>query len=334
MDLTCLLHADENFIELGVVEFVRFDGIISLRPDPEGNDWEAEIVAEDFDRYGFALGHYLYFAGTEWGGRLEKIIHVSKTHTVKLGGVTWRGMLARRAILPPAGQSHLDLRSSDVNAVMRLLIQPFGGLFAAPASDFGELCTRRFRYQNVLEGICDMLDAYRMRLVLTLDPDSRQVLLSSAAVTDRSDEIEFSGDYDYSYTSTLGEAMYNHVVALGRGEQENRTVRHVWLLPDGTATTDPNAQGIATGADERMMVYDYSSCEDEDELVRNAKKQLKEHCPQNRIEISMDSEDIDIPLGDRVGLRDRITGMSDIRTVTSKLLGIASGSMTLRYTAE
>ena len=329
-----LIHADGNFTELGVVEFVRYDGIISLEPEVQGNDWEVEIPAEDFSRYGFALGHYLYFPGSEFGGRLETIKRISKTHTVKLSGVTWRGMLSRRVIMPAAGQSHLDMSETDIYPAMREMVAGFGGLFAAPAGNAGLLCGQKFRYQNVLEGILDMLDPLGLRLVLTLDPDSRRVLLSTAAVADHSEEIEFSGDYDFSYTSTLGEATYNHVIALGRGEQENRLVRNVWLLPDGSMTTDANAAGIPSGAEVRTLVYDYSSAEDEKELVKGAKKQLKEHGAQNGIEISFDSGDFDLPLGDKVGLRDRVLGLTDARTVTGKLLTVSGDGVSLRYTVK
>ena len=329
-----LIHADGNFTELGVVDFVRYDGNVSLEPGVQGNDWEAEIPAEDFSRYGFALGHYLYFPGSEFGGRLETIKRISKTHTVKLSGVTWRGMLSRRVIMPAAGQSHLDMSETDIYPAMREMVAGFGGLFAAPAGNLGLLCGQKFRYQNVLEGILDMLDPLGLRLVLTLDPDSRRVLLSTAAVADHSEEIEFSGDYDFSYTSTLGEATYNHVIALGRGEQENRLVRNVWLLPDGSMTTDANAAGIPSGAEVRTLVYDYSSAEDEKELVKGAKKQLKEHGAQNGIEISFDSGDFDLPLGDKVGLRDRVLGLTDARTVTGKLLTVSGDGVSLRYTVK
>ena len=334
MGVTGLIHADGDFTELGVVEFVRYDGVISSDPAVQGNDWEVEIPAGDLAGYGFRLGDYLYFPGTEWGGRLEKITHLSKNAAVRLGGVTWHGMLSRRVILPQSGQSHLDLRQQDIYPVMRSLVSGFDGLFSAPSGNAGTLCGQQFRYQNVLEGILDMLDPLGLRLVLTLDADSRHVLLSTAPVTDRSAEIEFSGDYDFSYTSTLGEATYNHVIALGRGEQENRVIRHVWLLPDGSTTTDPNAEGIPSGTDERTLVYDYSASEDEKELVRSARRQLKTHGAQNSIEISFDSGDIDLPLGDRVGLRDRVLGFSDIRTVVSKLLTVSADGTSLRYTVK
>ena len=196
------------------------------------------------------------------------------------------------------------------------------------------LCGQKFRYQTVLDGILDTLDALGLRLVLTLNPDSRQVMLSTSSVTDHSDEIEFSGDYDFSYTSTLGEAAYNHIIALGRGEQENRLVRHVWLLPNGSMTTNSNAAGIPSGAEERALVYDYSSAEDEKELIKGAKKQLKEHGAQNGIEISFDSGDFDLPLGDKVGLRDRTLDLSDVRIITSKLLTVSADGVSLRYTVK
>lgn len=329
-----LIHADESFNELGAVDFVRYDGVLSLEPDVQENDWEAEILAEDFSRYGFALGHYLYFPGTEWGGRLESIKKVSKSHTVKLSGVTWRGMLSRRIIVPPAGQSHLDLSATDLYPAMRTLVAGFGGLFTAPSGNAGCLCGQKFRYQTVLEGILETLDALGRRLVLTLDPDSRRVMLSTAPVADHSDEIEFSGDYDFSYTSTLGEAAYNHIIALGRGEQENRLVRHVWLLPNGSMTTDSSAAGIPSGFADKMLVYDYSSAEDEKELLDGAKKKLKENGAQNGIEISFDSEDVDLPLGDKVGLRDRTLGLCDVRTISGKLLTVSSDGVSLRYTVK
>ena len=243
-------------------------------------------------------------------------------------------MLSRRVIMPAAGQSHLDMSETDIYPAMREMVAGFGGLFAAPAGDAGLLCGQKFRYQNVLEGILDMLDPLGLRLALTLDPDSRRVLLSTAAVADHSEEIEFSGDYDFSYTSTLGEATYNHVIALGRGEQENRLVRNVWLLPDGSMTTDANAAGIPSGAEVRTLVYDYSSAEDEKELVKGAKKQLKEHGAQNGIEISFDSGDFALPLGDKVGLRDRVLGLTDARTVTGKLLTVSGDGVSLRYTVK
>lgn len=330
-----LIHADANFNELGVIDFIRFDGAISLNPEIDDNDWEAEIPAEDFKRYGISLGDYLYFPGLEFGGKVETIRHISKSGIVKLGGLNWRGLLIRKIILPPAGMSHLDLRETELNAAIGQLVREnFGGLFQASAEDSGLPCGKRFRYQNVLEGITDMLDTQGMRLTVTLDEDSRRVLLRAENIADHSGEIEFSGDYDLSYTSTLGQARFNHVIALGRGEQENRTVRHLYLLPDGTITDDATAEGVAVGVEERAMTYDFPNCEDEVELLAGARKRLRENAAQNTIEFNFDSSDVDLPLGDKVGLRDRITGMADVKTISQKLLVINDDGVSLQYKVE
>ena len=329
-----LIHAEAGFHEIGVVDFVRFDGVISLKADIENNDWEVQLLADDLARYGIRLGDYLYFPGTEWGGSVEKIEHISKSGVIKISGVNWRGLLARRVILPPAGASHLDLREVEMNAAIGLLVSGFDGLFEASMESSGLLCGKKFRYQTVLEGMEDMLESQGLRLEVTLDGDSGKVLLCARTVTDHSDEIEFSGDYDLSYTSTLGEAQFNHVIALGGGQQEARTVRHLYLLPDGSVTENASADGVVTGLQERQLVYDYPNSEDEDELISGAKKRLLEYAAQNTIEFQFDSADIDLPLGDKVGLRDRITGMSDVKTISRKLLTVSSDGVALEYQVE
>lgn len=334
MELTELIHADSHFNELGIVDFIKFDGMISLECELEDNDWEVEIPAGDFERYGFNTGDYLYFPNTEWGGRIEKFIHLSDKGIIKICGVTWRGMLIRKVILPPEGQSHVYMKNVDVNSVIRELTEPFGGLFQVESGDSGRLCTRNFRYQNVLEGITDMLSDLGCRLGIRLDFDSRIVLLYVREISDRSDDIEFSGDYDLSYVSTLADAQYNHVIALGRGEQEKRTVRHLWLLDDGSVTDDPGAEGVPKGFNDRAMVYDYPNCEDDDELISGAKKRLLKYGAQNLIELDFDSSDMDLPLGDKVGIRDRITEMCGVKTINEKLLTVSANGISLRYSVE
>lgn len=338
MELRELIHADADFHELGVVDFIKFDGMISGEPDLEENDWELEIPAGDFERYHFQTGDYVYFPNTEWGGCVEKFVHVSSRGVIKVCGVTWRGMLIRKVISPPAGQSHLVFDSVEAGDIMAALTEPFEGLFEVGESEGGAehlICEKKkFRYQNVLEGITDMLADLDCRLELALDPDGRKVVLYVQKITDHSEEIEFSGDYDLSYTSTRAEAQYNHVIALGQGEQENRTVKHLWLLPDGSVTNDANAEGIAVGFAERTVVYDYPNCEDEDELISGAKKRLLKYGAQNEIEFNFDSFDIDLPLGDKVGIRDRMTEMEGVKTIAEKLLTVSADGTLLKYSVE
>lgn len=329
-----LIHADADFRELGIINFTRFDGVISLTSELESNDFEIEICADDFERYEIKIGDYLYFPNTEWGGPVEKIEHISSKHTIKLYGINWRGMLIRKIIIPPTGESHVDVRGVEVNSVIDLLCMDFDGLFEGSTEITGKTATNKFRYDTVFEGINDMLSNVESRLEIKLDAESKKVRLCAKDIFDHSHEIEFSDDYDMSFTSVLATAEYNHIIALGQGELENRTVKHVWLLPDGTITTDSSADGIATGLQEKVFTYDYPNCEEEDELISGARKRLREYATENSINFNLDSADLDLPLGDKVGMRDRITGMSGVKTISRKLLTISSSGMTLQYSVE
>ena len=335
-----LIHADASFHEKGVVDFLRFDAMISLTPDIDRNDWEMQIPAEELGRYGLALGDYLYVPYTEWGGRVERFVHLSDKGIVKVGGVSWRGMLLRKVMEPPAGQTHRVFLSCTVAEIIDAMLQSFGGVFvrqngrnALEIADQNTVCEdKSYRYQNVLEAVTALLDEMGDRLELMLDPERRCMLLYICKAADRSDQLEFSGDYDLPYTSTKADARINHLIALGRGEMEDRVVRHFYLLPDGSVTDNPAQEGVAVGVDERTTVYDYPNYENESELVRYAKNYLLRYGVQDEIEFQFDAVNLDLPLGDRVGIRDRLTGMAAVKTITEKLLTVSpDDGMRLKY---
>lgn len=350
MDYGSLLHADENFVEQGMIDFISFDGVAATDGELDDNDWEAAIYAEDFAKYGIDVGHYLYFDNSEWGGVVEKIEHVSATGIIKLSGVTWRGLLIRKVISPPSGATHRVYTNQTVGAIMAALISDFGGMFgvAQTANSAAVIAEQKYRYATVFDALTALLtgdegdeeetpDERGMRLGVTYDSDTHTVMLTPETVEDHSEEIEFSGDYDMKYTATTAVARYNHIIALGSGTGTNRLVKHVWLLPNGKTTTKralAAAAGITGGFKEKAMVYDYSSCDDSKELINAARKKLKEHGAQNAITIDFDPPDADIPLGDVVGLRDRITGLTDTRTVTRKILRVTADGVSLQYSVE
>ncbi|MBQ1555896.1 MAG: hypothetical protein IIZ68_10660 [Clostridia bacterium] len=335
-----LIHADASFHEKGVVDFLRFDAMISLTPDIDRNDWEMQIPAEELGRYGLALGDYLYVPYTEWGGRVERFVHLSDKGIVKVGGVSWRGMLLRKVMEPPAGQTHRVFLSCTVAEIIDAMLQSFGGVFvrqngrnALEIADQNTVCEeKKYRYQSVFEAVTALLDEMGDRLELMLDPERHCVLLYICKAADRSDALEFSGDYDLPYTSTKAAARINHLIALGRGEMENRVVRHFYLLPNGSITENSAQEGVAVGVDERTTVYDYPNYENESELVRCAKNYLRKYGVQDEIEFQFDAVNLDLPLGDRVGIRDRLTGMAAVKTITEKLLTVSPDDGTrLKY---
>ena len=346
-----LLYADSNFEEQGILDFISFDGVASVNGELDDNDWEAEIYAEDFAKYGIDIGYYLYFDGSEWGGVVEKIEHISSTGIVKLSGVTWRGLLIRKVVVPPSESTHKVYTNQMINQIMASLVSGFGGIFAVDtnaAEGLRNIGEQKYRYATVFDALTDLLTGddeddngnlvdRGLRLGVTYDSSTHKVILTPEEVVNRSSEIELSGDYDMKYTATKATARYNHIIALGEGKGTDRIVRHVWLLPNGKTTTNSTlAQQTnhITGFREKAMVYDRSSCENAKELIKDARKKLKEHGAQNTIIIDFDPPDTDIPLGDIVGIKDRLIGFGDKRTITRKILRVTADGAVLQYAVE
>lgn len=330
-----LIHCDAQGREIGVVPFITFDGVASLEESVEENDWEMKVAESDFTAQDLTPGDYVYFPDTEWGGRVEKLVHQSGSGVVKVSGVTWRGMLTRKILVPPAGQTHVVFEQTSVRAILVALAAPFGSWFAVEEGGEGGaslLCESiRFRYRNVLEGMEELLAQFDKRMVLRFDAERMQVRISVRSAAEHSEDIELSGDYQTAFTSTRAEPTFNHVIALGRGEQEQRVVRHLYLLPDGTVTEQANAEGVASGEAERAVICDYPYYEYESELMAKAKKMLLRYGKQDGIDFDFYSAEGELPLGDRVSIRDRVTGMADVRTISKKLLSISADGLSLRY---
>lgn len=332
-----LIHADSNFNEIGYVDcFIKYDACVELAHDGE-NNWQLDIDSDDWLSSPIEVGHYLYIEGTEWGGPVEKIKHITSSNTVQLSGPLWRGMLARQVIFPTSGSAYKTISETEANTgISELLNGSLGVLFTVSTTDTAVSVSGKFRYPLLLEAINKMLDDSSMRLEIELDVNEAyasipcRVILSAKAVSDWSETIEFSQDYDANITSTLSIPEYNHVVALGQGELTERTVIELWLLADGSITSDTTAD-IPTGMDCRSFIYDYSSVESAEELTKSATEKLKEYAAQSGIEIDLSGADVDIPLGDYVGLRDRITGLSATQRVSKKILTISSSGVSIAH---
>ena len=90
-----LIHADHNLIEKqSLTDLYQWDLVAGLSNEYEDNDFELSIPIKIWDECKIEKGHFLYEPGAEWGGRVELIHHID--NMIKLGGPTWRGLLARK----------------------------------------------------------------------------------------------------------------------------------------------------------------------------------------------------------------------------------------------
>lgn len=322
-----LIHAKANIEEIqSLTEFDQYEAVSGLGFKYADNDFELQVEEAVWEKKPIIKGHYLYEVGTEWGGMVEDVNHVGTT--IKVGGPTWRGMLARKIISPPSGQAYRTITTMEANlAIATLIGSSFGSLFTVSTANSGITVSGSFRYTNLLAAIHSMLQQYGARLEIIFN--GTQVVLSAVSSVDYTD-TELSQEYEAPLESSVayGEA-YNHVIALGRGELAEREVVELWRLDDGTITTTTQP----AGANDKQFVLDYPNAESLEELTSSATDKLIESSPVESIGINLDEIEIDFKLGDVVGGRDKVTGLTISKPITQKILKIDKNGRKINYKA-
>ena len=323
-----IVHADSSLSEIGyVMEIDQFDAEVTQETDADihRNSFSLTVSDKAWESDPILTGHYIYVPGAEFGGKVELIKHSTARQQVTVSGVTWRGMLFRKVIEPPAGEAYRIVSGEANAAIDGLIDDALGTLFTISAADSGITVSRQFRYTNLLLGIEQMLGEAGGALEIEFDQETKKVNLSTRSVIDYSASIDLSQDYGVDMVTTMGGYdRYNHVIALGAGELTAREILHVYRLADGTLTT--TAPAWAGTKDDLVAIYEYSNASS-DELQSGAEKRLKELSTLNQIEMDPGVDGLDLKLGDIVGVRDRLTGMSASATVTGKIATISAGQI-------
>lgn len=322
-----IIHADENLDEIQMLtEFDQYEAVSGLGFKYADNDFELQVKEAVWSKYPMVKGHYLYEVGTEWGGMLEDVNHVGTT--VKVGGPTWRGMLARKVLSPPSGQAYRTITTMEANqAIAAMIGTSFGTLITVSAVNSGITVSGSFRYTNLLAAIHSMLQQYGARLEIVFD--GTQVVLSAVSSVDYT-ETELSQDYNAPLESSVAHGKaYNHVIALGRGELVDREVVELWRLDDGTITSTPQP----IGPKDKQFVLDYPNAESLEELTNSATAKMIENAPEESIAINLDEIETDFRLGDVVGGKDKVTGLKISKPITKKILKIDKNGRKINYKA-
>ena len=283
-----LIHANELLEEIGYIQEIdQYDAEISQESNAEiyHNSFALIVSDEVWESSPILRGHYVYAADSEFGGMVEQIEHSTARAQVTVSGVTWRGMLYRKIIVPPAGEAYLKITAMEANQAVNAIIGgSLGGLFTVSAENSGVTVSRDFRYTNMLVGIGMMLAEKGAALNVEYNQVTKTVNLSVRKVVDYSDEIDLSQDYGVDIVSTFGGLdRYNHIVALGAGELLERDILHIYRKDDGTMTTVAPAW-VGT-ADDLMTTFDFSNPETVEMLKDYAEKRAKEFTPLNQVEI-------------------------------------------------
>ena len=286
------------------------------------------IIIADPDIY--KKDNYLYCIGTEYGGIIKNREIDTKSNVLKLSGDTWRGMLSKKIVQPPATAAYLSVNGETNIVIASLIYGRFGDLVVAETTNSGINVSYQFnRYCTLLDGLNKMLDQYGMRLNIVTQYNAisqkMEVALSAVYIIDHSRDIETSQDGNVYFVMKETTNGINHLICLGKGELTDREVVHLYLQSDGTIGTTK----YYTGVDEREATYENTSAEDTQALTDGGIEKFKELAnAQNQ---SMTIEDMNVELYDLVGGREYITGITMAQPVTNKIVKIKNGKETVDY---
>lgn len=319
-----LILANADGQQVKVIRYPVFDC------DCNGNnkDFSLSIPVSEWDG-SIAHGMRLFVPGEEYGGVIGQISTDTSIDTITVSGHTWRGMLADKIISPPDGTDYLTV-SGDMQDIVRQLIgDRFSRMIVAETGASGIMVpSYQFkRYCTMLEGLNDLTKEYGARLDLRYDEMTDRMIIKAVQAHDYSHEIELSQDYDMQFTYDDVRNQPNHMIAGGKGELHERQILHLYADEDGTISTTQTF----FGADEIEYFYDNTSSE---EPEKDARKKFEELLKKSELQMSIDRIPDDARIGDVVGGRDYITGLSMKAPIGNIVLKINGDMITKDYKLE
>lgn len=315
-----LIYMNTNKEDVGVLLDYEMD--IAFGKDE--NDFECTIAAQS---HCCEAGFYLYMEGTEYGGIIDSISSDSETEEVKYAGRTWHGILNSKIIEPDSGQAYLTL-SGEANTVIASLLSRLSltGLFEASTENSGLTISsyQMNRYIAGYDGIIKMLKTVGGKLLFS--NEGGKVILSAVPVHDYTQDEEFDSDLvDLKVTKKFN--TVNHLVCLGTGELENRTVIHLYANEGGIISGTQTQFGL----DEYADILDYPNAESASELESKGIERLKEQWNPADLSVSFDADDDTYDVGDIVGAYDNVTKLAVTTTIAKKIVTMQNGQITISY---
>ena len=324
-----LILADQNLKDIAPVMDAEIDIAIG-----EENDYEIKIPRDKW-RPEYTFGNVFYVKDTEYGGIIGEVDTSTAEDTISLLGRTWRGMLDKKIIRPPAGQDYRKV-SGELNTVLGdLITEQFDDYFVVSRDDTGvSLTNYQFdRYCTLLTGVTKMLQSVGCRLRITYKQQERgqpgYVELSAVPVVDYSEQIELSQDSQLNFAFKNCRNGVNHLICLGKGELQELQVIDLYVQKDGSIGSEP----YYTGVQEIAATYEDTSSET-DELEEKGREKLLELMNSTSFEMDVESLGVDVEVGDIIGGRDYLTGLYAKKPIVKKIYRVEDGKTSLEYGIE
>ena len=325
-----LILADRNLKDIDPV----MDADIDIAIGSDENDYEIKVRRDQW-RPEYTFGNVFYVKNTEYGGIIGEVDTSTAEDTISLLGRTWRGMLDKKIIRPPAGQDYKKV-SGELNTVLgELITEQFDDYFVVSQDDTGvSLTNYQFdRYCTLLAGINKMLKSVGYRLKIRYVQQERgqpgYVELSAVPIVDYSEQIELSQDSQLNFTFKNCRNGVNHLICLGNGELQDRQVIDLYVQEDGSIGSEP----FYTGIQEIAETYEDTSSET-GELEEKGREKLLELMNSTSFSMDVETLNMDVAIGDIIGGRDYLTGLYAKKPITKKIYRVEGGKTSLEYGIE
>lgn len=318
------IYTDSDYNELGYL--THFDADVEIGEyDVSKNDFELTLSLEDRDPL-YTIGSLFYKEDTEIGGVIQRLKIDTSDNTITMIGPTFRGLLEKEYVQPPAGSAYLTL-NGEANACINALIgDRFDGLFVVDNIGASNINVRYdVRDINLLQALEKALGASNARLCIRHRIDGK-VHLYAEKINDLSDTMRYDNDCQIGMIVKTESKPYNHILALGKGELLDRLRVNLYLQTDGTWN---ESNQIYTGLDRKTYKHEDVNVDDRAELIKNATGKVAESNESDTLEISFDADDAE--LFDIVGAKENVTGISFKEPITQKIIKISDGDVSISY---
>lgn len=339
-----LIFMNANKEDIGVLHDYELD----LAFGEDENNFECRMSAK---AHCCEAGYFLYIDGTEYGGIIDGIESDTTTEEVVYTGRTWHGILGSKIILPlKNGEASTDsvtiktvdsngnsmverylVITGDANACIRFIIDRIGlsDIFIAPDILSG-VFIRSYsfdRFADAYTGIRKMLASAGLKMKMVYS--NGKVIVSAVERYDYSTDDSFDSDL-LGFKVVKKYRTVNHLICLGSGELEKRTVIHLYADTEGNISNTQTQFGL----DEYTATYDFSSVESEEELLKNGTEELKRLFAQDELSVDFDGSMDSYDVGDVVGGEDNVTGVVATAVITKKIVSIENGKITVELSTD
>lgn len=317
-----LILTDTNGLDLRRIDYVSADFDIGNE-----NDFEIIVSADDW-REDVRFGSRLYVPNTEYGGIIGELETNTQENAVYIRGYTWRGLVKRKIIVPPSGSAYKTVSGDLTDNLSDVINGAFDDVIRADNALTGVTLKYSFdRYTDMFSGLTKMLlqKNYKLKFEYIQKEmgTAGYVKVSAVPVVDYSDKIELSQDSRVDFTMRLKKNVINHLIVLGDGELTDRNVLHLYLQEDGSISKTQCFFGI----DEIADVYEYTGGED---LENDGIEHFKELIETTSLAMDIAMLGIDVSVGDIVGGRDYITGITAKKPL-SAIIVTDNGNLSIEY---